>query len=231
MRTFPAALLALSLLSSPASAGFIDDLVKQVTAPDDATVARGLSEALRVGTENAVNLTGREDGFLKNPKITIPLPQKLEKPASLLRKVGAGKQVDEFVTTLNRAAEKAAPQAKEIFWETVKRMTFDDARRILQGGDTAATDYFREKTSPRLVELFRPAVTAATAEVGATRSYKKLIDRYRSIPFTQSVWVDIDQYVTEKAVEGLFLMVAEEERRIRKDPAARVTELLRKVFG
>jgi hypothetical protein len=197
----------------------------------DVKIGSGLKEALKVGTENTVNLTGRPDGYLRNEAIKILMPKTLQKLEKPLRLVGYGPQIDEFVLSMNRAAEKAAPFAKEIFWDAIGQMTFDDARKILGGGDTAATDYFKEKTSGKLATAFRPVVEQAMNEVGVTRQYKELVGRYEKIPFTKSVAFDVDQYVVDKAMDGLFYVLGQEEQKIRKDPAARVTDLLKEVFG
>ena len=197
----------------------------------DEKVASGLKEALQVGTENAVKLTGKPDGYFKNEAIKILMPEKLRTFEKGLRAVGYGPQVDEFVLSMNRAAERAAPAAKSIFWDAIKQMTFDDARKIFGGGDTAATDYFREKTSEKLTTAFRPIVEQAMNEVGATRQYKELVGQAKSIPFLRTQALDIDQYVVGKALDGLFHVLGEEEKKIRKNPAARVTSLLKEVFG
>ena len=149
-----------------------------------------------------------------------------------LRAIGYGPKVDEFVLSMNRAAEKAAPAAKEIFWTAIKGMSFEDARKILSGGDTAATDYFREKTTETLTAAFRPVVTDSMKEVGVIQQYKQLQGAYQSVPFASSLpSVDIEAYVVGKALDGLFLVLGEEERKIRTNPAAQVTSLLKKVFG
>jgi hypothetical protein len=132
---------------------------------------------------------------------------------------------------MNRAAEKAAPQAKSIFVGAIKEMTFEDAKKILNGGDTAATDFFKAKTSANLYESFKPIVSSSMDEVGATRSYKEMMGRYTALPFTKAESVDLDHHVTNKALDGLFFMVGQEEKKIRTDPAARVTDLLKTVFG
>jgi hypothetical protein len=147
-----------------------------------------------------------------------------------LRLVGYGPQVDEFVLSMNRAAERAAPQAKKIFWDAIGEMTFDDARKILNGSDTAATDYFRAKTTDTLTAAFRPVVDRAMNEFGVTRQYKELVGRYQAIPFAKSEALDIDGYVVGKALDGLFHVLGEEEQKIRTNPAARVTDLLKEVF-
>ncbi|RMF83864.1 MAG: DUF4197 domain-containing protein, partial [Nitrospinota bacterium] len=184
-----------------------------------------------IGTENAVRLTGRPDGFFRNQAIKILMPEKLQTLEKVLRAVGYGPQIDEFVLSMNRAAERAAPFAKEIFWDAIREMSFEDARKILTGGDTAATEYFKAKTSDKLAAAFRPIVEQATNEVGVTQKYKALTQRYQAIPFTKEVVVDLDEYVVTKTLDGLFYMVGEEEKKIRTDPAARVTDLLKEVFG
>jgi hypothetical protein len=205
--------------------------LEQIVSPADDDTVAGLREALFVGSANAVLETGRLDGYFGNEVIRILLPERLEVVVKGLRVLGQGEVVDDFVLSMNRAAERAAPYAKEIFWDAIREIRFDDARQILTGGDTAATDYFRATTSDRLSAAFRPVVERATDKVGVTRQYKEMVGRYRSIPFTQAVAFDVDEYVVEKALDGLFHVLAEEERKIRTDPAARVTEILQRVFG
>ena len=190
-----------------------------------------MKEALQVGTENAVRSTGRLDGYFGNPKIKIPMPEKLQTMEKGLRAVGQGDQVDEFVLSMNRAAERAAPEAKAIFWDAIREMSFRDAEKILNGSDTAATEYFRRKTTERLATAFRPIVSDAMNQVGVTRQYKELVGRARSIPFLKTEDLDIDDYVVRKGLDGLFYVLGEEERKIRREPAARVTDLLKDVFG
>lgn len=197
----------------------------------DAKIGSGLKEALKVGTENAVLQTGQTDGFFGNKIIKILMPKTLQRIEQPLRLVGYGPQIDEFVLSMNRAAEKAVPFAKEIFWDAIGEMTFEDARKILNGGDTSATDYFKAKTSKKLHAAFRPPVENVMNEVGVTRQYNDLMGRYKSVPFSQSITFDINQYVTEKATDGLFYVVGQEEKKIRTNPAARVTDLLKDVFG
>jgi hypothetical protein len=197
----------------------------------DAKIGSGLQEALRVGTENAVLQTGTLDGFLRNQAIKILMPRPLQTIEQPLRLVGYGPQIDEFVVGMNRAAEKSVPFAKKIFWDAIGQMTFDDARKILNGSDTAATDYFKSKTSKKLHAGFRPSVEQVMNDVGVNRQYNDLIGRYKSVPFAQSITFDVNEYVTEKATDGLFFVVAQEEKKIRTNPAARVNDLLREVFG
>jgi hypothetical protein len=197
----------------------------------DVKVASGLKEALQVGTENAVKVTGRTDGYFGNAAIKILMPKNLQTMEKGLRMVGYGPQVDEFVLSMNRAAERAAPAAKQIFWGAIGEMTFDDARKILAGPDTAATDYFKVKTTDKLTAAFKPVVDRAMNEVGVTRQYKELVGRAQMVPFAKTESLDIDRYVVGKSLDGLFHVVGEEERKIRTNPAARTTELLKEVFS
>ncbi len=196
----------------------------------DAKIGSGLKEALKIGTGNAVNLTGKTDGYFLNQAIKILMPEKLRTLEKGLRAVGYGPQLDEFVLSMNRAAEQAAPAAKEIFWNAIGEMTFEDVRKIWSGNETAATDYFKGKTTDRLTAAFRPVVDKAMNEVGVTRQYKELVGKYESIPFVKKETFDIDGYVVTKALDGLFHVVGEEERKIRTNPQARVTDLLKEVF-
>lgn len=197
----------------------------------DVKIGSGLKEALRIGTENAVVSTGQVDGYFTNRAIKILMPKNLQTLEKGVRAIGYGPQVDEFILSMNRSAERAAPYAKEIFWDAIGDMTIEDARQILAGRETAATDYFKSKTSSKLVTAFRPVVEKTMNEVGVTRQYKELVGRYEAIPFMSSEAFDIDGYVVTKAIDGLFYMVGQEERKIRTNPAARVTDLLKDVFG
>jgi hypothetical protein len=224
------------LSASPASAAQLDWIFKglgsgQPSGLSDVKIVSGLKEALQLGSENAVNLTGRLDGYFRNQAIKILMPEKLQTLEKGLRMVGYGPQVDEFVLSMNRAAERAAPFAKQILWDAIGEINFDDARKILTGGDTAATEYFKAKTTDKLVAAFRPVVNHAMDEVGVTRQYKELVGLVQTIPFIKREALDIDHYVVTKALDGLFHVVGEEERKIRTDPTARVSDLLKEVFG
>ncbi len=198
---------------------------------DDGRIGSGLKEALRIGTQNAVALTGKPNGYFDNPAIRILMPQQLQALETTMRAVGYGPQMDAFMLSMNRAAERAAPAATQIFTDALSAMTFEDVRTILTGSDTAATDYFKAKTSNHLVAAFRPVVEQAMNEVGAVRQYKELVTLYQSIPFVKSAALDIDQHVVSKGLDGLFHVLGEEERKIRTDPTARVTDLLKEVFS
>ena len=196
-------------------------------------IADGLKEALFQGVKNAVSDLGRENGFLDNSRVRIPLPKNLQKTEKTLRALGQGRRVDEFVEAMNHAAEEAVPVAADIFFDSVKQMTFSDARNILfSGQDDAATEFFRRTSEDRLRDEFRPIVERATEKVGVTQKYKEMIGRYCFMgKIVGADASDIDGYITEKALDGLFLMMADEERKIRRDPIRRTTSLLRKVFG
>lgn len=202
----------------------------QGTLGNDKIVA-GLKEALQIGTGNAIALTGKTDGFYRNEAIKILMPGKLKSLESGLRAAGLGAKLDEFELSMNRAAEKAAPQAKTIFIGAIREMTLEDGRQILTGGDTAATNYFKTKTSASLTAAFRPIVDKAMEGTGVSQQYQQLMAGIPSLPFLKKDSFSINEYVVSKSLDGLFHMVGEEERKIRTNPAARATALLKEVFG
>jgi len=191
----------------------------------------GLLEALRVGTERVVEQVGAADGYNLDPNIHIPLPGSLSKVQSVLKSIGKSGLADDLELRLNRAAEAAAPEAKELFWQAISEMSFDDVRQIYDGPDDAATRYFQRKMTPPLATRMEPVIDRSLAEVGAIRSYDAMMGQYKSVPFVPDVKADLTGYAVEKAMDGLFYYVAKEEAAIRNDPAARTTELLQKVFG
>lgn len=201
------------------------------SASDDKTGSAGIKEALAVGTERAVSSLSKVDGYFGNSAVKILMPSSLQKVAQLAKMAGYEKQVDEFVLSMNRAAEAAAPLASRYFGDAIRAMTLGDVRGILSGGDTAATTFFRDKTGDKLYGAFKPVVSKKVDQVGATRAYKRMIGRYDGVPLVGKQSLDVDDYVTRKALDGLFHMVGEEEKKIRTDPAARTTELLKTVFG
>ena len=194
-------------------------------------IVAGLKEALTVSTRNAVAATGRTDGFLKNEAIRILLPEKLRNVGSGLRLIGMGSQVDSLELGMNRAAEQAAPAAKQIFIAAVTQMSFADARQILSGGDTAATEYFKRQSSDQLTEAFAPIVHQAMENVGVVRQYNQLMRNPVAARVAARQRFNLDEYVVGKTMDGLFYVMAEEEKKIRKDPMAQTTALLREVFG
>ena len=203
-----------------------------LSALSDSDVVAGLKEALEKGTQSAVSLLGRKDGFLSNPQVKIPMPESLQSVEKGLRKVGQDKYADQFVETMNRAAEQAVPEAVSIFSDSIKQMSIEDAKKILQGPDDAATQYFRKTSESALRERFQPIVDKSTDSVGVTASYKKLTGKLGMMSkFIDTNKLDLNSYVTDKALDGLFTMIAVEEKKIRENPVARTTDLLKKVFG
>lgn len=232
-------MLAAVLLLSCGAQAQLDDILKKADETlnqrntaglsNDKIIA-GLKEALQVSTGKAVALTGKPDGFLKNEAIKILLPPKLQTVGRGMRMLGMGAQVDELEVGMNRAAEQATPEAKQIFIAAVKKMSFDDARKILTGDDTAATEYFKRTSSADLTAAFSPIVDRSMQRVGVVQQYKKVL---ASVPDSSVLagQLDLNRYVVGKTLDGLFLMLGEEEKKIRKDPAAQTTSLLKEVFG
>lgn len=222
----------------------LDDLIKgagnlpkapaagsHVGAGDEKTDAAGIKEALAVGTERAVKDLSKQDGYFGNAAVKILMPPSIQKVAEVARMAGFQKQVDEFILSMNRAAEAAAPIAARYFADAIRDMTLEDVRGILTGGDTSATDFFRRKTQDKLYVAFKPIVSQKVGEVGATRAYKDMMGRYESVPMMGRQSLDLDDYVTNKSLDGLFYMIGQEEKSIRTNPAARTTDLLKTVFG
>ena len=191
----------------------------------------GIKEALVKGTAEAVSIVSRPDGYFSNPKIKIPFPEDARAVESQLRAIGLGDKVDEVILTINRAAEEAAKSAQPIFVNAVKSMNISDALQIVKGKDDAATRYLAKTTTPGLKVKFSPVIKAALDKVDATRLWSVLISTYNQIPFVSKQNPDLTAYVTDKAIDGLFTMIAAEELKIRQNPQARTTELLKKVFG
>lgn len=194
-------------------------------------VIKGLREALTVGTNNATALVSKTDGFYKNPSIKIPFPQDAIRVKEVCESIGMKSQVDKFVLTLNRAAEEASKEAAPIFINAIKSMSISDGFSILKGADNAATKYLQDKTYSELKQKFKPIVKNALQKVEITKYWSPLITTYNKTPGVQKMNPDLEEYVTNKALDGLFKMIEQEELKIRKDPAARITDLLKKVFG
>lgn len=233
-------MFAVALPYAAARAQTLEDLLKQLKVPPTPAAARdlptsdiaaGLKEALARGTTHAIETLGRADGFWGNPAVRIPLPEPLQKTETLLRSLGQGKKVDAFQLSLNRAAERAVPEVADIFGDAIRAMTLDDARAILAGPPDAATQYFRRVAGERLAQRIRPIVADATGRVGVTRKYKALAGGpFGALGGTGGA-LDLDGYVTGKTLDGLFATIAEQEKEIRQNPAARTSELLKRVFG
>lgn len=216
----------------------LKDVTKTVTGGSGSLsneeVISGLKEALNKGTESAVSLASITDGFWKNERIRIPFPPEAEKMKTTLNNVGMSKQVSDFEMTMNRAAEEAVKEAVPVFTAAIKDMSIGDGFAILKGNDNAATQYLDDKTTAVLTEKFRPIVERATEKVALASYWTPLANAYNKAGFmtgAKAVDPDLNAYVTQKAIDGLFLLIAEEEAKIRKDPLARTTEILKKVFG
>ena len=198
---------------------------------DNNTIISGLKQALDIGARNAIDNVGQTNGYLGNDLIRIPLPPAFDKVSSLIRKVGLSGQADQFEQSLNRAAEKAAPAATKILVDAIQNMSIDDATKVLNGSDNAATEYFKTQTSTQLTQLFKPTIASSLNEVGSTKYYNDLSQQLAAVPLIgEQVNVDLTDYVTQQALEGLFAIIALEEKKIRENPAARTTELLKQVF-
>jgi len=222
------------LLSATLVLSQVGDIARQLglgSRLTDPKISSGLKQALQIGAEQAVKLTGRTDGYFGNQEIKILMPSNLRPLEKGLRMVGYGPKLDGFVLSMNRAAEAAAPAARKIFLDAIMAMSISDARGILSGGDTAATNYFKEKTTPQLTTAFRPVVERTMAKNGVTQQYDALTAQYKSLPFAKNQDLDISHYVVSKALDGLFYELGQEERKIRTDPAAQTTSLLKEVFG
>jgi hypothetical protein len=194
-------------------------------------VANGLKEALVQGTNNGTNTISKLNGYYNNPQIRIPFPPEVQNVADKLRAIGMGDQVDRFVETLNRGAEEAAKEAGPIFVKAIKSMSIADAWSILKGEDDAATQYLKRTTSSDLERAFKPVITKALDKTKATKYYGDLVNAYNKIPFVDDVNPNLDQYATERAMEGVFFMIAKEEKNIRENPVARTSDLLKRVFS
>ncbi len=194
-------------------------------------VAQGLKEALTNGISKGSDLTSQLDGYFKNPEIKIPFPPDVKKVEDRLRQLGLGGEVDKFVLSLNRGAEDAAKEAKPIFIAAIKQMTIDDAFSILKGQPDAATQFLKKTTTSQLKVKFKPVVQNSLDKVSATKYYGDLVGTYNKIPLVQKVNPDLNEYATDMAIQGLFIMIAKEEKNIRQDPLARTSDLLKRVFG
>ncbi len=197
----------------------------------DTKIGEGLKEALKVGIDNAIKLTGKTDGYFANDLIRIAMPQKLQMIEKPLRTLGLGKQIDEFILSMNRAAEKAAPSARDIFIDAITSVTIKDVQGLYSGGPSAATDFLRAKTFNKLKGQFAPIVTKALKDYDVTKKYQDIVGRYQQIPFAQKFPApSIEDYVVTRSLDGLFVVLAQEEAKIRQDPAARTTDLLKEIF-
>lgn len=230
------------IAAGSAAAASWQDMAKQVfdqiagnpqatAALSDSEIVKGLREALAKGTRNAVLQLGRTDGYWASERFRIPLPKPITQANQLLRIGGYGPKLDELHLSFNRAAEKAVPVAADVFSQAVQKLTLNDARNILQGPPDAATQYFKQATGATLAAQFKPLVAKVTAQAGLVQQYDRLVASAGPLASLAGVRMDVNDYVTNKALDGLFLRVAEEEKSIRTNPAARTSEILKKVFG
>jgi hypothetical protein len=223
MRASILAAIAAIVICAPASAQLED-----ITNRDAINALKG---ALRRGAEAAVAQLGRDNGFYEDPRVRIPLPESLRRAEKNMRRFGMGRYADELLLSLNRAAEAAVPEAKPLFLDALRQMSVVDAKGILTGGETAGTEFFRRTTTGPLQQRFLPIVQRATGRVGLAQKYNAYASHGVRIGLVRAEDADLDRYVTDKALEGLFFVVAEEEKKIRRDPVGTASNLLRKVFG
>ena len=235
-------LVAVSLLAGSARAGnpWLEkgtNLLKTVTGKSQQSaitaqeIGAGLKDALHVGSRRVVSRLGRVNGFNADSAVHIPLPKQLDTVKSALEKIGISGPLQDLELKLNRAAEVATPKAKKLFSDAIAKMRFEDVWTIYNGPQDAATQYFRTRMSPALVREMRPVIKSSLADVGAIRAYDNLMKKYRSIPYVPEVKADMTEYVVERGLDGIFYYMAQEETAIRRNPARRTTELLRRVFG
>jgi len=216
---------------------FLDSLNDKKQANDSSNtpsiseIDKAFKDALRIGSENVVNKLSTIDGFNKDPAIHIPLPKKLKSVKKVLAKIGVKKEVKDLELKLNRAAEAATPKAKKLFIDSIKKMTFDDVKKIYNGPDDSATQYFKMKMSPTLKKEMQPIIDSSLSEVGAIKAYDKMMGKYKKLPFVADVKADLTKHVIKGGVNGIFYYLAKEEKAIREDPVKQTTDLLKKVFG
>jgi len=234
----PIAISAAVMSSGPAAAqDWVDELKDAAGLGDEtgdlpeSTLIDGLKEALRTGSERVVDQLGRKDGFNGDPEVRIPLPGTLRRAQSLLEEAGLGGYGEDLEIRLNRAAEKAVPEARDVFVQAIREMSVDEAREIVTGPDDAATRYFKQAMTPELRERMRPIVSDALSQVGAIEVYQRFTSQYQNLPLVPDIEANLADHTLDKALEGVFHYMAQEEAAIRNDPARRTTELLRKVFG
>ncbi len=241
MRRYLYIITSIFLISSLASAQSLDMLkekVKKVNIDDikgvsltETDAANAIKEALNKGVDIGVKKVSKKDGYFLDPEIRIPFPKDMKKVEKKLRDLGMNQQIDQIIVSINRAAEDASTSAKPIFIKAIKDMSISDAKKIVNGNKSAATDYLRNSTYLSLSKEFQPIIRTSLQKVNATKYWKSLMRAYNKIPFIKKVNPDLEIYVTEKAIDGLFFMIEKEEKRIRENPKQRKTELLKKVFG
>jgi hypothetical protein len=238
-KLFSVLFLAVGLVEMSQAQTFLKNLKKQVTGSSSSgsglssdEIINGLKQALTLGAQKSADKLSAADGFFKDAAVKVLMPPQAQNVEKTLRNLGMGKLVDDAILSMNRAAEDASKSAAPIFVNAIKRMTVQDGLGILRGADTAATGYLRKSTSPELTSAFHPVIDSSLQKTGATKYWKTVFDTYNKLPTTfRKVDPDLASFVTQKAMDGIFYYVAQEEQKIRKDPAAQVTDLLKKVFG
>jgi hypothetical protein len=238
-KLFSVLFLAVGLVEMSQAQTFLKNLKKQVTGNSSSgsglssdEIINGLKQALTLGAQKSADKLSAADGFFKDAAVKVLMPPQAQNVEKTLRNLGMGKLVDDAILSMNRAAEDASKSAAPIFVNAIKRMTVQDGLGILRGADTAATGYLRKSTSPELTSAFHPVIDSSLQKTGATKYWKTVFDTYNKLPTTfRKVDPDLASFVTQKAMDGIFYYVAQEEQKIRKDPAAQVTDLLKKVFG
>jgi nitrogen regulatory protein PII len=234
MRHILSLTLVMSLFTICLNAQILKEAAKilnQSSGFSEKEASEGIKEALTNGTNNSVTLVSKVNGYFKNSEIKIPFPKDAKIVETKLRAIGLGKQVDNVVLALNRAAENAAKEAAPIFIAAIKNMTITDAINIVKGDNNAATKYLEKSTNAELIAKFQPIIKKSLGKVDATKYWSKAMSSYNKLPFVNKINPDLNEYVTNKAIEGLFVMIAKEELKIRQNPVAQTTELLKKVFG
>jgi len=223
--------IAIVAASAVVVMGWINPSAAQLEGITNGEAVSALRTALEKGTRAAVDRLGKENGFFGDARVKIPLPESLQKTERTLRRLGMGKYADELVLTMNRAAEAAVPEAKQLLVDSVKKMTVQDAKGILTGGETSGTEYFKRTTSGELKKRFLPIVQQATARVGVAQKYNSYAEKGVRFGLVKEDQTNLDDYVTQKALDGLYFMVAEEEKKIRQDPVGTASNIIKKVFG
>lgn len=207
------------------------EVEKKTTDPSLNEISKAFKEALQIGSNNVVSQLGAVNGFNTDPAIHIPLPKKLKSVKKVLAKIGVKKEVKDLELKLNRAAEVATPKAKKLFIDSIKKMTFDDVKKIYNGPDDSATQYFKMKMSLSLKKEMQPIIDSSLSEVGAIKAYDNMMGKYKKLPFVPDVKADLTKHVIKGGINGIFYYLAKEEKAIRKDPVKQTTDLLKRVFG
>ncbi len=231
MRIFITAFCLLALTACDQLGAVLETAGTMTTPPSEAEISRGIREALIVGARNSIAQTSKANGFYNNSLIKIPFPPEAKKVEETARNLGLGNQVDQFIETMNHGAEQASAKATDIFVSAIQQMTLQDVYDIWRGSNDAATQFLKRTTQSKLETEFRPVIKSTLDQVQLTKYWNPLADNYNKIPFVTKVNPNLDEYVLAETLDGLFLVIAQEEAKIRENPAARVSDILRRVFG